>query len=141
LQVLGLPALSQEGTVLHIHQHIDIFVDGNATVVPAGIGINPNNFISPIHTHDTSGVIHVESPTREDFTLGQFFAVWGVRFTPKRVGGYVSSASRPIRFYVGGTRVTSDPRDIVLSSHQEIAVVVGASPGHVPSSYAFPAGD
>lgn len=29
LQVLGLPALSQEGSVLHIHQHLDLFVDGN----------------------------------------------------------------------------------------------------------------
>src|SRR5258706_14849562 len=36
LQVLGLPALSQEGNVLHIHQHLDLFVDGKAVTVPGG---------------------------------------------------------------------------------------------------------
>jgi hypothetical protein len=141
LQVLGLPALPQEGSVLHIHQHIDVFVDGKPVTVPAGIGINEGSFISPIHTHDTSGVIHVESPTREDFTLGQVVAIWGVRFTATRLGGYISTASHPIRFYVGGKPVTSDPHKIVLRAHQDIAVVVGKPPKHVPSSYSFPEGE
>ncbi len=63
LQTLGLPQLSQEGTVLHIHQHLDVFVNGKPVTVPGGIGIDDNRFISPIHTHDPTGVIHVESST------------------------------------------------------------------------------
>jgi len=141
LQVLGLPALSQEGNVLHIHQHLDLFVDGKTVTVPGGIGISGNSFISPIHTHDTTGVIHVESPTKEEFTLGQFFAVWGVRFAPTRVGGYRSTASRPVHVYLNGKRYPSDPTRIVLASHQEIAVVIGKTPARVPASYAFPAGE
>ena len=141
LQVLGLPALSQEGNVLHIHQHLDLFVDGKAAAVPAAIGINDNSFISPIHTHDTTGVIHVESPTNGQFTLGQFFAVWGVRFTPTRLGGYRSTASRPLRIYVDGKRYPSDPTLLVFASHQEIAVVIGKTPARIPASYAFPAGE
>src|SRR5207253_7906980 len=105
LQVLGLPALTQEGSVLHIHQHIDVFVNGGKVAVPGGIGINDNSFISPIHTHDASGVIHVESPTKEQFTLGQFFAIWGVRFTRTSVGGYRSTAARPIRVYLRARRI------------------------------------
>jgi hypothetical protein len=31
--------------------------------VPAGIGIDPAVGFAPLHTHDASGVIHVESPT------------------------------------------------------------------------------
>ncbi len=33
---------------------------------------------TPIHTHDHSGKIHIESDGTGTFTLGQFFAVWGV---------------------------------------------------------------
>jgi len=141
LRVLGLPALSQEGNVLHIHQHIDIFVDGRAVSVPAGIGINDNSFISPIHTHDATGVIHVESPTNEQFSLGQFFAVWGVRFTRTSVGGYQASATRPIRVYLDGKRFQGDPARLVLAPHQEIAVVIGKAPARIPSRYAFSAGE
>src|SRR5438132_6615646 len=49
LTAIGLPALSEEGTTLHIHQHLDIFIHGKPTLVPAGIGINEGDrFISPI---------------------------------------------------------------------------------------------
>jgi hypothetical protein len=34
---------------------------------------------SPLHTHDTSGIIHVESPTVRSFTLGEFVDLWGGR--------------------------------------------------------------
>src|SRR6185369_1120909 len=50
LTAIDLPALAQEGTTLHIHQHLDILVDGKPVAVPAGIGINEaQGFISPIH--------------------------------------------------------------------------------------------
>ncbi len=82
LKAINLPALGAEGEALHIHQHLDIFVNGKPVTVPAGIGINMDaRFISQLHTHDMSGVIHVESDQVRDFTLGQFFDVWGVRFT------------------------------------------------------------
>src|SRR5205814_261190 len=34
LALLGLPALGAEGQVLHIHQHLDLFVNGRRVVVP-----------------------------------------------------------------------------------------------------------
>jgi len=97
LSALGLPALSAEGTTLHIHQHLDLYVNGTKQVVPAQIGIltSPQVVFSPLHTHDTSGIIHVESTTVRSFTLGEFFDVWGVRFTPTCVGGYCNQATRP----------------------------------------------
>ena len=141
LQVLSLPALTQEGSVLHIHQHLDLFVNGRRVAVPGGIGINDNSFIAQIHTHDTGGVIHIESPTKEQFTLGQFFAIWGVRFTPRTLGGYHASASRPVRFYLDGRRLDGDPTRLVLAPHQEVAVVVGKAPARIPASYRFSAGE
>jgi hypothetical protein len=75
LQAIGVPLLSPvEGTALHIHQHLDLHVDGHRVPVPAGIGgIDPAVGFAPLHTHDASGVIHVESPTLRTYTLGDFF--------------------------------------------------------------------
>lgn len=141
---IGLPALRSEGSALHIHQHLDIFVDGEAVSVPAGIGINQGaGFISDIHTHDSSGVLHVESPTVQDFTLGQFFDIWGVRFTDDCLGGYCATASSTLSVYVNGEKVAGNPRSLVLASHQEIVVVFGtaSSTPEIPSTYTFPTGE
>jgi hypothetical protein len=106
LNALGLPALAQEGTALHIHQHLDLYVDGRRVAVPAGIGIDESQgFISPLHTHDESGVIHVESPDVRTFTLGQFFAVWGLRLTPRCLGGNCATRSKVIRVFVDGKQL------------------------------------
>jgi hypothetical protein len=144
LQAIGLPALSSEGTVLHIHQHLDLFVDGRKVTVPADIGINTQEqFLSPLHTHDTTGIIHVESPTQRDFTLGQFFDVWGVRFTSNCIGAECAGAGKALRVYVDGLLVSGDPRQVKLIAHAEIVVAFGTAgqiPQPVPSSYSFPFG-
>jgi len=145
LDKLGLPALQAEGTVLHIHQHLDVFIDGQRTLVPAYIGINvQQRFLSPIHTHDDpTGIIHVESPTMRTFTLGEVFGVWGVRFTPNCLGGYVAGGGKQLRVYVNGARVPGDPGKLILAPHQEIAVMYGTQaelPKPIPQHFAFPEG-
>jgi hypothetical protein len=138
LRVLGLPALSRYGTRLHTHQHLDVFVDGQRVTVPAGIGINPpKHLISPLHTHDTSGLIHVESPTSRSFSLAQFFGVWGVRLTKRCLGGECGSGK--LHVFVNGKRA-GDPNLVLLAPHQQIVVAFGLSPKPVPASYSFPAG-
>ncbi len=63
LDALGFPRLQMEAEVLHIHQHLDIYVNGHHATVSALIGIDAQeNFISPVHTHDATGIIHIESP-------------------------------------------------------------------------------
>jgi hypothetical protein len=143
LQLLGLPTLSEEGTALHIHQHIDVLIDGRPVEVPAEIGINQAaNFISDIHTHDSTGVIHIESPTVETFTLGQFFDIWGVKFSTDCIGSYCADASHTLKVYVNGSLASGDPRNIQLTPHEEIAVVFGtsSSTSNIPSSYSFEPG-
>ena len=143
LKAIALPALHEEGNALHIHQHLDIFVSGKSVTVPKDIGINYDaRFISPLHTHDRTGIIHVESDQVRDFTLGQFFDVWGVRFTKDCVGGYCAKGSDKLLVFSNGKPVTGDPRLLVLTSHQEIAVVYGPEKSGVaiPSSYKFDEG-
>ncbi len=144
LDALGLPALSREGTVLHIHQHLDVFVRGRRIAVPAGIGIDvTEGFISPIHTHDASGIVHVESPDVRTFTLGQLFGVWGVRLSRRCLGGDCGRGADRVRVYVDGRPLAGDPRVLPLAPHAEIVVAFGTPkqlPRRLPARYAFPAG-
>ena len=136
---LGLNTLSQEGVATHIHAHLDIFVDGKRVKVPASIGINPGaNYLTELHTHDTRGVIHVESPEADDeFTLGEFFGEWAVFLDSRCIGAYCDG----LKWYVNGKQETGDPASLVLKSHQEIAIVVGKPPAKIPSTYKFSPGE
>jgi hypothetical protein len=143
LKAINLPALSQEGNALHIHQHLDIFVHDKRITIPADIGINyDERFISPLHTHDRTGVIHVESDEVRDFTIGQFFDVWGVRLTKECLGGYCAKGTDKLRVFSNGKAVAGDPRALVLTAHQEIAIVFGTEKTtvNIPSGYDFDPG-
>ena len=89
LSILGLDALGAEGEVLHIHQHLDVYVNGKKATVPALVGIDEGaQFLTQLHTHDTTGIVHVESPTKRSFRLGEFFGEWGVRLTANCISNY-----------------------------------------------------
>lgn len=79
----------------------------------------------PLHTHDATGTIHVESSARTSFSLGQFFAVWGVRFTPGCLGAYCAGDGDPLWLAIGARVVGGDSRRLVLADGQHIAVVFG----------------
>jgi hypothetical protein len=139
LEPLGLNDLTTEGQVVHTHQHLDIFVNGKKEPVPASIGIYDGQFLTELHTHDSSGIMHVESPTKRTFDLAQFIGVWGVRFNESCIGGYCKELT-PWRVYVNGSPYPGDPRALELKEHQEIAFVIGTPPAKIPSSYKFPSG-
>jgi hypothetical protein len=152
----GLKPGTHEYFTFHIHAHLDVFVNGDLEPVPAGLGINIRDpgvqtgevngspvyggisrcarpCISPLHTHDTTGVIHVEAPRQTDFTLGQLFTEWAVRLDSTCVGGYCESGEFAV--YVNGTRFEGDPATIVFADLQEIAIVIGTPPAGVPSTF------
>src|SRR5262249_48810681 len=80
---------------------------------------------SPLHTHSSSGLIHVEPDRPGTYTLGQFFDEWGVRLDARCIGGYCAGGGKELRAYVDGRRIDGDPRKIVLGNRQEIALVFG----------------
>lgn len=144
LRAIGLDPLTAEGQVVHIHQHLDLFVDGDPVEVPANLGIDAQQaFIAALHTHDTTGIMHVESPTASTFSLGQFFAVWGVRLSKSCIGGECAGSGKQLRAWVNGAPVDADPTRIVLAEKQEIVLAYGTAaqvPKTIPASYDFPAG-
>jgi hypothetical protein len=118
---------------------MDVFVNGKHEPVPALIGIYDGQFLTQLHTHDASGIMHVESPTKRTFTLGEFFGVWGVRLTDTCIGGYCKPKV-PWTMYVNGAPYTGNPSALILQRHQEIVFAVGKRPKTIPSSYTFTGG-
>ena len=130
---LNLTANPQEQLAYHIHQHLDIFLNGKHISVPALIGINDNTYITELHTHDASGVIHIEAAANKHYTLGSFFAEWGVYLDSRCVGAYCNGYT----WYVNGKRRTGDPADLVLAPHQQIVIAIGKPPKKIPSTYSW----
>jgi len=155
----GLVPEKAEFLQYHVHAHLDVFVNARVLFVPAGIGIDidnpavqadrsPNGLvngaglkqvceqpcISPLHTHDLSGLLHTETKTRSPNRLGQFFTEWAVRLTPNCIGGYCKPAV-PIKIYVDGKLETGDPAQIELSDLREIAIVIGTPPATIPKEF------
>jgi hypothetical protein len=135
--------LGQEQLTVHYHAHLDVVVDGQRVPVPAFIGIDlVRHLISSLHTHDASGVVHIESATDVPFTLGQVFTEWGQPLRAVQVGPVTIAQGQELRVYRNGQRVAGDPSALRLRAHDEIVVWVGASSEQpkVPSNYAFPPG-
>ena len=156
IEAAGLEPADREFLATHRHSHLDVFVDGEEVEVPAGIGIDitdpgvqhgrgpsyggiqqcTNPCISPLHTHDGSGVLHTEAQEDHLLTLGQFFTEWGVVLEDGCVGEFCAPDT-DIAVYVDGELVDGDPADIELDDQVEIAVVIGTPPDEIPSSGDF----
>lgn len=116
---LRLPAKRE--FAFHTRVLVRIFVDGRPVRVPARIGVDPHGrLLAPLHTHDASGTVDVEADRPMPFTLGQFFTVWGVRFTDTGIGGYADG----MRVYADGERV-AHPVAHVLRTHERIVIRAG----------------
>ena len=160
----GLVPETVEHLEFHVHAHLDIFLDGQPVLVPAGIGINivdPNVHvftesdgslsyggietpcsspcISPLHTHWEAGTLHTESATPEPNTLGQFFVEWNVELSATCVGEHCAP-DKEIAFYVNTEPYTGDPNEIELADHTLITVVIGSPPAELPTDadYSLP---
>jgi hypothetical protein len=91
--------------IMHIHPQLSLIVNGTPATVPTQIGIDPTlwndhsldefgmqsmpemnmSAMAPLHTHDSSGIIHVESTVNRDYTLGEFLNIWGLNLDGKIV--------------------------------------------------------
>jgi hypothetical protein len=134
LAALKLPAQSDSG--YHVHAMLRVYVNGKQVPVPANVGIDPNaTSLAPLHTHDTSGIVHIESTEQYPFTLGQFFTIWGVKFTSTQLGGYVAGNGKALSVYANGELVHNRV-GYVMKAHDDIVVGYGR-PGSFPTSFQY----
>jgi hypothetical protein len=125
--VSGITCDRGEHNTYHVHSQLTIRVDGTQVPVPANIGVRPNVCLYWLHTHDASGLLHVEAPTQREFTLGQFFEVWGQPLGPDAVGTYPVGDGQQIFAFVDGQAYTGDLRAIQLVDGRRIEIQIGAA--------------
>lgn len=77
---IALSCTTDMATVFHIHPVLEIMINGQKQEISANTGIK-DRCMNAIHTHDTTGTLHVEAPEKRDFTLADFFAVWNQPFS------------------------------------------------------------
>jgi len=132
----GIACQRSEQVLFHIHARVTVYVDGRSRRIPYGIGIAPPREVAPtragafvvgggcfawLHTHAADGIVHIESPVRRTFTLGNFFDVWGEPLTASRVG---PARGRVVAF-VDGKVWRGSPRSIPLRAHAQVQLDVG----------------
>ena len=143
----GVGDNQMEQTAYHIHAHLAIYINGKQYTVPYGIGIEQpwsteadgtSEFVDSgaafyyLHTHDDTGVIHIESPTTKTYTLGQFFAEWNQQLSTTQIGSHTGS----VITYVNGSKYTGDPSSITLTAHEVIQLDLGQNVAFQPYTFA-----
>jgi hypothetical protein len=137
IRELHLPPVGKEQ--FHTHALIHIYNDGLLVPVAANIGIDrAEHAYSSVHTHDTTGIVHMESERPFKFTLGDFFAVWGVRFGSKTLGSLRNDGQKQVHVFVDGKPI-SNPVKYVMRDKDNIVVAYGTldSFPHNPSAAAL----
>ena|ERR1041385_9164643 len=135
LHEMGLPTPGNEK--FHIHAMLHIYVNGLLVPLPADIGIDRSkHFETSLHTHDGTGIIHMEAPHRVRFTLGDFFKVWGVKLGPAQLGSLTGLGGDKLHFYLNG-KPLQNPAAHVLRKGDSIVIGYGPDNSfpHKPSTF------
>ncbi len=133
--VNGITCGPTEQLVYHIHARLSVFKSGQSYVLPAGVGIPGSKAVDTnqgpiasggsciywLHTHTTDGVIHIESPSKAIYTLGDFFDIWRQPLSGTQVG----TLHGPITAFVNGKPWKKSLRDIKLLPHENIQLEIG----------------
>jgi hypothetical protein len=136
----GLNCLKQLGVPFHHHAHLALFVNGQQLAFPMGVGMYlPNqgkhgyiyhqNCLYFLHTHDQTGILHMESKTDMTFTLGTLFTLWGEPLSTTQIAQFTG----PVSVYVDGVLDTTDPlASVPLNPGSDVTLVIGTPPDWIP---------
>lgn len=118
----GIACDQQEQTIVHYHAHVSIYINGSPVAISQGVGIATNSSCFYwMHTHDTSGVVHIEAPNQQPYTLGNFFHIWSQQFPQLQYPLQLDNANG-WKVYVDGKPYNGDFHTIVLKSHMLVTL-------------------
>lgn len=141
----GVYCSSNEQLSYHVHAHLSIYINGANVPLAANTGIAPIGVTSSanvtcfywMHTHDATGVIHIESPTTRLYTLNQFFDIWEKFSSSTSAFPTQLLSSTGWIIYVNGKQVNTDFSHLQLHAHDIITLAYN-SPGIKPdTTYAW----
>jgi hypothetical protein len=126
---------------------LTLYDHGKQVTLPTEIGI-PGGEVHPtcyywIHVHAaTPHIIHVESPIKKAFTLGNFFDIWEATNSTAQPGGdsfiktlRAAAARRQVKVFVEKQRRTGSYRSVPLLPDLGITIEIG-KPTRPPKPYA-----
>ena len=119
-----VPCGPSEVFIRHEHAHLAILIRGQIKTVPAFVGITATS-ICWLHTHDTSGIIHIEAGDARTLTLADFFAVWGQALSQTVIDGDRAGGGESVQATVAQQPYTGAPGTIVLKDHEDIVLQLG----------------
>lgn len=134
-----------EGSVEHIHAHLTMYINGSAYTLPASVGIPVNSSTGSstcyywLHVHNTDGIIHIEAPTTQNFTLGQFIDEWNQGF---------SSLGFPTQLlladgwtvWVNGVKYNGKLTSVPLTSHALVTIAYNSPNAKADKTFSWPSG-
>lgn len=88
---------------IHWHPELTILIKEEKQEIPANLGIGIRH--EPIHTHDTSGILHLEIQgliRKKDIRLGRFFEIWGKQFNSNCIFEFCNGSGGNIKMFVNG---------------------------------------
>jgi len=107
----------------HIHVHLKIVINGEQVKIPANVGVTSSCTL-PVHTHDDTGEIHIESPFVYPFNLKDFFLVWGQPFNNTQIMQYKVDSTHLLKMTVNGQQNT-EFENYVFHDGDEIVITYG----------------
>jgi hypothetical protein len=121
----------------HVHAHLSIVQNNEPLAVPQYVGAAPSgstHCFYPIHTHDQSGKIHIESTAAGMFTLGNLFEIWKQPLTDTNIAGI---SGLPIEVFVNDngtvTKIeAADWKNIELKDDRQITIALGTTLTEIP---------
>ena len=120
--------LDHEGLARHDHAVLNIFINGEQELVPANIGIltdicnEQGEEMHAVHTHDSSGRLHIESNEQIDIPIGVFFDIWGHHFDETGIFEYRVNSTHELIMTVGGTVVDSYDDYLLVNTSEVIEI-------------------
>lgn len=124
------------GLARHWHAKLRIVINGKEYPIPASIGVKAVRHVvrgrrgsglvtdlesEPLHTHADDGVIHIESKTLREYTLGEFFKAWGKAFDSNCILDYCNNAAHAVKMFVDGKENPEFER-LILRDGQNIVI-------------------
>jgi len=134
----NVPCGPSEVLTRHEHAHLTMVIRGQLRPVPANIGITATQ-ICWLHTHDTSGIIHIEAGDNRAFTLGDVFAVWRLPLSQTVIDGERVASGESVQTTVNQQPYTASPETLVLKDHEDIVLELGPPVLQIPA-YVWPPG-
>jgi len=120
--------LDHDGLARHDHAVLKIFINGEQELIPANIGImteicnQQGEEMHAVHTHDSSGRLHIESNEPIDIPIGVFFDIWGHHFDETGIFEYRVNSTHEMIMTVGDTVVDSYDDYLLVNTSDVIEI-------------------